>query len=204
MELCEDMALVGAMVEGDPHAWREFQGRFSRLIVRCITKVTRRFSAISADDVQEIYATLIASLFANDCHKLRTFNPSRGSRLASWIGLLAMHCTYDYLRGLRREPAMGSLCEAYDVPCEEPDPFESTASREHAAMLGELFDTLTTRDQHFAELYFGEGLAPDEIAERMNISVKTVYSKKHKIQTRLGAVLALSGAPAYEPTALAS
>ena len=33
-------------------------------------------------------------------------------------------------------------------------------------------------------------MTPDEIAERMNISVKTVYTKKHKIQARLESVLA--------------
>ena len=38
-------------------------------------------------------------------------------------------------------------------------------------------------------LYFGEGLEPEQIAERMHISVKTVYSKKHKIQSRLEAML---------------
>jgi RNA polymerase sigma-70 factor (ECF subfamily) len=31
---------------------------------------------------------------------------------------------------------------------------------------------------------------PQDIAAKMNISVKTVYSKKHKIQSRLESVLA--------------
>lgn len=39
------------------------------------------------------------------------------------------------------------------------------------------------------ELYFGEGMEPEQIAEVMNISVKTVYSKKHKIQSRLESLL---------------
>jgi DNA-binding CsgD family transcriptional regulator len=33
-------------------------------------------------------------------------------------------------------------------------------------------------------------MEPQEIATTMNISVKTVYSKKHKIQSRLESVLA--------------
>ncbi len=33
----------------------------------------------------------------------------------------------------------------------------------------------------FITLYYGEGLEPEEIGRRMGISVKTVYSKKHKI-----------------------
>ncbi|CAN5906357.1 hypothetical protein BH11MYX4_BH11MYX4_31560 [soil metagenome] len=32
---------------------------------------------------------------------------------------------------------------------------------------------------------------PQDIATKMNISVKTVYSKKHKIQSRLESVLSM-------------
>ena len=35
------------------------------------------------------------------------------------------------------------------------------------------------------KLYFARGMAPTEVARLMNISVKTVYSKKHKIRSRL-------------------
>ena len=45
------------------------------------------------------------------------------------------------------------------------------------------------KDREFITLYYGEGLEPDEIAGRMGISVKTVYSKKHKIRSRLEAML---------------
>ncbi|MCA9551830.1 MAG: sigma-70 family RNA polymerase sigma factor, partial [Myxococcales bacterium] len=44
------------------------------------------------------------------------------------------------------------------------------------------------RDRHSSELYYGEGLEPEEIASRMRISVSTVYSKKAKIKTRLRAL----------------
>jgi RNA polymerase sigma-70 factor, ECF subfamily len=46
------------------------------------------------------------------------------------------------------------------------------------------------RDRVFAALYFGEGMQPDEIARSMKISVKTVYSKKHKIQSKLESIVA--------------
>ena len=46
------------------------------------------------------------------------------------------------------------------------------------------------RDRIFAALYFGEGMEPNEIARSMNISVKTVYSKKHKIQSKLESIVA--------------
>ena len=52
-------------------------------------------------------------------------------------------------------------------------------------VLNQLIETTLAKDREFVELYFGEGLDPDEVARRMGISVKTVYSKRHKIQRRL-------------------
>ena len=92
VDFADDEMLIAGMIANTPKAWREFQSRFDRLIHRCITKVTRRFSSIvSQDDVREIYSTLYLSLLANDKRKLRTFDPERGNRFSSWIG--ARRCT---------------------------------------------------------------------------------------------------------------
>lgn len=189
-EARSDEELVAAMIENDAWAWKEFQRRYDRLIHRCITKVTRRFtSLLSHDDVRDIYASLYLSLIAQNRHKLRTFDPARGNRFSSWIGLLAINCTYDYLRSVRREPNKGSLAEAADLACELPDPFESALESERAEIATRVLDAFSEKDQTFAALYFAEELDPVEIAARMKISVKTVYSKKHKIQSRLESVL---------------
>jgi RNA polymerase sigma-70 factor (ECF subfamily) len=176
------------MIANDAQAWREFQKRYDRLILRCITKVTKRFAAISQEDIREIYATLLVSLLANDKTKLRTFDPERGNRFSSWIGLLAIHSAYDYLRGIKREPHKEALAEAENLSAES-DPFEQTAQRQRAEIAAKVLSGFSKKDRTFAALYFGEGMAPDEIARTMHISVKTVYSKKHKIQSRLEALL---------------
>ena len=161
------------------------------MILRCITKVTRRFSSIvSQDDVREVYATLYVSLLANDKHKLRTFDPERGNRFSSWIGLLAINAAYDYLRTLKREPQKECITEAMDLSCDLPDPFELTSEHERATIAQRTLEDFSEKDRVFAALYFGEGMDPQDIATKMNISVKTVYSKKHKIQSRLESVLA--------------
>lgn len=183
--------LLDGLLANRPAAWRAFQVRYDRLILRCITKVTRRFSAlVSQDDVREIYSTLYVSLLANDMHKLRSFDPDRGNRFSSWIGLLAINAAYDYLRTVRREPHKESLYEAMDLSCEMPDPFERASDNEQAHIAHKTLKDFSEKDRTFASLYFGEGMEPQAIAAKMNISVKTVYSKKHKIQSRLELVLA--------------
>ena len=187
----DDRALLAGLIADDARAWREFNLRYSRLIYRCITRVTGRFSAVvAADDVREIYAMLCLQLLANDKHKLRSFEPSRGNKLGSWIGMLAIHTTYDYLRQLKREPKRTALSEAHDVRSPAPDPSESFEVRQRAQIVASIVESFSAKDRQFVHLYFGKGLAPEEVARRMAISIKTVYSKKHKIQARLEALLA--------------
>jgi RNA polymerase sigma-70 factor (ECF subfamily) len=187
-----DGDLVAGMLANDPAAWREFQSRYDRLIIRCITKVTRRFASIvSQDDVREIYATLYVALLSNDMHKLRSFDPDRGNRFSSWIGLLAINAAYDHLRTLKREPQKECITEAMELVCEMPDPFELTSEHERATIAQKTLEDFSEKDRTFAALYFGEGMDPQAIADMMNISVKTVYSKKHKIQSRLESVLSI-------------
>ncbi|MDB4997678.1 MAG: hypothetical protein JWM74_5110 [Myxococcaceae bacterium] len=191
VEMDADMELLTQMIANKPRAWREFQTRYERLIHRCILKVTRRFSSIvSQDDVREIHAQLLVSLLANDKHKLRSFDPTRGNRFSSWVGLLAINCAYDYLRSLKREPNKAQLSEAFDLACDLPDPFDQASNKQRAEIASKMLADFSDKDRDFAALYFGEGMEPTEIAARMNISVKTVYSKKHKIQSRLESFLA--------------
>lgn len=183
--------LLNGLLSGSDKAWREFHTRFDRLIYRCITKVTGRFSAVvSQDDIREIYATLIVQLLSNEMHKLRTFDAARGNRFSSWLGLLAINAAYDYLRALRREPNRAPMTEAEDLRSELPNPHELCERAERAQRVTLALRQFSSKDQQFVELYFKEGLEPEKVAERMNISVKTVYSKKHKIQSRLETLLA--------------
>jgi RNA polymerase sigma-70 factor (ECF subfamily) len=122
-------------------------------------------------------------------HKLRSFDPTRGNRFSSWLGLLAINAAYDHLRTVRREPNRAPLTEADDIRCTLPTPHDLVERQERAELVASALKEFSAKDREFVELYFAEGLEPEQIAERMNISVKTVYSKKHKIQSRLESLL---------------
>ena len=186
-----EVELVSGLLKSEARAWRTFRERYDRLIHRCIAKVVRRFSRIvSDDDVQEIYSNVYVLLLANDMVKLRSWSPGLGSRLSTWLGMITIHAAYDYLRQRRREPKKEDLSFAFDLASNLPDPYETAALAQRANITARTLEAFSERDRTFATLYFGEGMTPDEIAERMNISVKTVYTKKHKIQARLESVLA--------------
>lgn len=186
-----DQRLVERLLRHDDAAWREFHLLYDRLIHRCIVKVTGRFSSVlSSDHAAEIYSQLLVQMLSADMKKLRSFDATRGTKLSSWIGLLAVNAAYDYLRENRRQPARGTLMEAEELASADRRPDELYHQRELAILVDGTLAQFSDKDRQFVELYFKEGLAPECVAEAMNISVKTVYSKKHKIQARLHALLA--------------
>jgi RNA polymerase sigma-70 factor (ECF subfamily) len=186
--------LLERLLLSDASAWRELNHRYARLVSSCIQRVVARFSKrVSADAVEEIYATFSLKLLANDKHKLRSFEPSRGNKLGTWLGMLATHCAYDYLRSVRREPSAVCLTEAETISADHHDPCESAMLSERAQLVRDLLADFSDKDRQFVTLYFQDGLSPEHVAERLGISVKTVYSKKHKIQRKLSQIV---GAPA--------
>jgi RNA polymerase sigma-70 factor, ECF subfamily len=177
--------LLARLLVNDDRAWKQFHELYTRLIHQCIHRVTRQFMATTADDVEEIYASLYLDLFKNDKKKLRSYDRERGTKFTSWLGLLATHTAYDFLRARRRarlvqEPDLLEL-----MTSDELDPFEHCLAKQRSELLSSFVHDLSPRDQEFIELYFCRGLSPEQVAQALGISVKTVYSKKHKIRGRL-------------------
>lgn len=185
-----EAALVRGMLEGSRRAWSTFHARYDRLIRHSISRVTGRSGEIAPDEIAEIHATFQVQLCTGDMGKLRSFDPQRGKRLSSWIAMLAMHCAQDHLRALRREPRRASLDECEEMGTLAPLPDEALDIKERVRIVDEILQDLSEKDQELVTLLFVEGLDADAIAGRMGISVKTVYSKKHKIQARIEARLA--------------
>lgn len=185
-----DAELVNGLIADCSAAWREFSRRYGGLMYRSITRVLNRFTYLSEDDCQEVYSTLCLQLIASDKKKLRSFDEGRGNKLSSWLGMLANHAAYDHLRRRRREPNTEELGTADSLTAERPSPFERCALRQEASRVASLLSDLSEKDREFMVLYYGEGLDAEEVALEMGISVKTVYSKKHKIRARLASILA--------------
>lgn len=187
-----DRDLLRAVLRNDPRGWAELVRRFRPLIYRCVTKVTLKHAPnLGSADLDEIYADVLMQLVRDDMHKLRLYNPSRGTKLGSWIGMIAVNAAYDFLRGAGRRPLLDKIDGVLD-PHEECDrtPLDQLIEKERWTYLNGLLAEFTDKDRTFLELYYHRGLEADEIAAEMQISLKTVYSKKHKIRAHLVRCLA--------------
>ncbi len=182
-----DFELLERVLDHQSDAWAELLHRYRALIHRCITKATSRVGAqLCPDDQDEIFCELCMNLLRDDMRKLRAFDPTRGVKLSTWLGLLSINTAYDCLRRRARYPLLAPNEDLTpERPSEGPSPLELLLKKERRGFLGQLVTRLSARDRDFVHLYFEQGLDAELIARTMNISVKTVYTKKHKISARL-------------------
>jgi RNA polymerase sigma-70 factor (ECF subfamily) len=177
--------LVERMLRREEAAWREFIARHDGLVRNLIRRILDRFPGTSRADTEEVRAAFLHDLLAHDMRKLRRFDNTRGSSLSTWIGMLASHATWDHLRVATRHSRGETQLLRREVTAHVPDPFSNLAAQESARQVEQAVSDLSTKDQTFVHLFYVLGRSPEEISAAMKISVKTVYSKKHKISARL-------------------
>jgi RNA polymerase sigma-70 factor, ECF subfamily len=178
--------LVARALARDGDAWRELLRRYGRLILACIARTGKRYRiTLSEADVEDVYAEVCLRLLANDMRRLRVWDPRR-AKLSTWIGMMAVQATADQLRAVAHRPAdrlgVAHLDERAD---QRPGPAETLLARERWDQLEVRLESLSPRDRRFFVLHFALGLDPESVAKTLGISVKTVYTRKHRIRRLL-------------------
>jgi RNA polymerase sigma-70 factor, ECF subfamily len=183
--------LLGHVLRHDARAWTELVRRYRPVVFRCISKILGRSNIMTAIDVEEVYGELLANLVRDDMRKLRLWDPARGAKLGSWIGLLAKNAAHDYLRVHTSRPiADHDIDRAAEVDGAGNSPLDDVLLSERRERLEGMLAEYSDKDRAFFDLYFSRGMTVEEIAVEMGISVKTVYTKKHKLLTRLASTMA--------------
>jgi RNA polymerase sigma-70 factor (ECF subfamily) len=190
-ESLSEEELVKAVLAREPAAWPVFFARYERLVMSCIRKVMRRYGAQHAEeDLEDLVSQTALNIVKDDYKKLRTYDPTRGYKLSSWIGLIATNTAHDSLR--RRTPTdvwAASSLEDTDpsLPLVSSDALaeEVLERHEETRELREAEQKLSPSDRLFVDYYFVQELEPETIARLMNISINTVYSRKNKIREKL-------------------
>jgi RNA polymerase sigma-70 factor (ECF subfamily) len=186
-EAMSDVELLGHVTDGSELAWQTFFRRFRGLIMSCALKAGLHAGLhLGADDLKDVLGDVSLNMVAHGFRRLRLYRLDGGCSVATWIGVIATSTARDYLRRARRhrlEPTADAELDRLASPTVGPE--EVLIDRQRRAFVDRAFQQLSTRDQEFVELYFGDAENPEDIAKRMGVSVATVYSKKAKIKTRL-------------------
>lgn len=189
MQNLTDDQLLTKVLQKSPEAWRELVRRFRSLVFRCITRVAMKYEAIlSNEDANEVFGDFCINLLRDDMKKLRAYDATRGAKLGSWLGLISINTTYDYLRQTCRRPILDRIDGAPDCIEDRPDALDCLIEKERWDTMNAMLEDFSDKDRTFVELYYARGMQPEQVAVAMNISVKTVYSKKNKVRTKLEAL----------------
>ncbi len=185
-----DDELLRRVLAHDGRAWSELVRRYRPVIFRCITKVLGRSSTLlTPHDCEEVFAEVLMSLVRDDMRKLRLYDPERGAKLGSWIGLMSKNAAHDYIRAQAHRPIPDAMDGEIEVEGDGASPLEDCLLSECRERLEGMLAEYSAKDREFFSLYFARGLSVEEIASEMGISVKTVYTKKHKLLTRLASTM---------------
>jgi RNA polymerase sigma-70 factor (ECF subfamily) len=191
MRHLDDLTLLSAVLGRDEQAWNELVRRFRGLIYHCIGVALKRYEgALPTEEIDEIFCEVCVNLLRNEMGKLRSYDPQRGTKLGTWIGLISIRTCYDHLRAASRRPLLDGGEGVPEQADGEPSALELLLDCERRRHLERLVADLTPRERSFFDLYYRQGLDPMEVAQAMNVSVGTIYAKKNKLKARL---IALAG-----------
>jgi len=178
----KEKSLLAGCLRGDKASWDAFVQQYSALVYHTIRKTLVSYHAEpSSELIDDLFQDFFVAIVRDDFKKLRQFRGEHGCTLASWVRLVAVRLTIDFLR--KQDPGYAQVTE--NIRSDFPDLAENLASREQQASLLEAIRSLSPRDRLILQLSFHENLPPQDIAGILKMTVNAVYTQKSRILDRL-------------------
>ena len=171
-----DAALVKRALAGDDTARRSLSRRLLGAIQREVSFCLVRFAAVDRrdprQDVLDLVQDVLVSLFERDAKELRRWDPERGRSLESFVRLVARRRVARTLSQRQGNPWADAPTDPADL--DEADTRALTKrleTRQHLdQLLGALHARMNARDHELFDLLFVQGLEPDDVATKMDMS----------------------------------
>ena len=183
--------LLNACIVGNKEAWDAFVEKYTNLIYHTINKILKTYYAdYLYQDSSDIHNNVFLSLMENDYRKLRQYEGRNGCTVSSWLMVVTTNFTLNIIKRQKSyipiDDATGdSMGVIEKISNPQPQPEEELTDVEYGKILKELIKGLNTNDMLFLKLYYEKELPPEEIAEILNLTVSTVYSKKNRVREKL-------------------
>ena len=186
----DDMLLERCLSGHDEDAWEILVRKYTPIVWASIQRTFfSGHSHYSREDVEDVYSTVFLSLLEDDFRRLRLFERRNACALGTWLTIIGVRTTIDYLRKQKRNffidddvdtaVAWGSIHDKSNAP-EQP-----LVEKEMEAMLYKAVDALPTKDRVIFELVCLKEALPEEAAAITGLSVAAIYSRKTRILQKL-------------------
>ena len=109
-----DQLLIESCLAGERRGWNTFVQQFTRYVYFLIGATGKRYSARLAEaDVADLHADIFLSFIENDFKRLRDFEGRNQCTLKSWVRMIAIRKTIDFLRKKRlKQVSMDALSDS--------------------------------------------------------------------------------------------
>jgi len=182
-----DMELITRCIfDGDRAAWEALVKKYSRLIWNSIHKTFQIHSfSYSREDAEDMYGSVFLSLLEKDFNKLKQFRGDNACSLSTWLSIITVRMTIDYMRRDRGNLIVTPAQEDRDIWDVIPDSQYRADTliekKQASAHLKKSIDLLSARDRLIYDLLYNKGFSPELTAETLRLPVSIVYSRKHRI-----------------------
>jgi RNA polymerase sigma factor (sigma-70 family) len=187
----DDLELIQSCSNGDKHSLEEFLSRYSRLIYNYIISVFRNKNCkTSYDLVSDIFNEFFCFLFKDGCRKLKSFKAKNNSTLATWLRVVTIHFTIDYLRSqkesisLEEEDSRGLTLQE-KISSDALSAPDFVYNQEVLNSLSECTELLDPDERLFIELHVHQGVKLSLLKEYFNISRGSIDMQKSRIIAKL-------------------
>ena len=194
-----DTELIQGCIDRDKKAWDEFVLRFSRIIYGSIRNTSKNNfekygKQVSDYEYKEIVETLahevFVSILKDNCRALKNFEDR--CPLGGYIGTIANRKAIDYWRRLRNQESIDAEIDTQEGKMQKSfagleddstrDGLKGVFNRDTVALL---LNSLDDQERKLCELFFIDGLPPNEVAERLEINVDHFYVRKQRLVKKL-------------------
>ncbi len=201
----EELTLLNECLSGKKEAWDIFVERYSNLIYKTILRTLRTYSVfLEQPEVKDIFHGIFLSLMEDDCKKIRQYEGIGQCTFASWLQVITRNSTINFIKAQRQHVSL-------DYAMDETGPMIDTIKDEKASVheqIESVEDILSVKtairelpssDRFLLNLYYVKELPPEKIADILNVTVSTVYSKKNRVLEKIKKILMKKGIIARNP-----
>jgi DNA-directed RNA polymerase specialized sigma24 family protein len=110
----DEAALLADVLMGSDEAWRRFVKQYEPLLRDVVHQATADHS-LSKSEMDDILGEFWMAVITNNMRLLRSFNPSRGSTLLTWLTFHVAGIASDHIAKRAEEPTFVPLEEARNV-----------------------------------------------------------------------------------------
>ena len=170
--------------------WQEFIAESRAIIKTAVVNVYRKYNGYAPpDDVEELTEKIILLLLDHDCHKIQTYDPSKGD-LKTWLPSVVRNSVWAFIEKKRKWDSLEETVA--EKLMEQPKQELNIILQEQQIALTKEIEKLSEHDRRLILLIYNE-MPIAEIAKRLKIKPDSVYRMKHQIIQKIRANLKMGG-----------